>query len=206
MRQIAVFSALACAALLTACSSKVLVPPRIPLSQWSQIGIVDFESASEPELAALATRQFVEMLQDAQPGSRIVELGGERRVLAQVGHGELDFEAVRAVGAHYGVDAVFAGDFQIGEPRPSLRVGRALTTMKAQADITGRLDARLLETRSGATVWSRSSRASADVARVGISKGLPTFGATDPARVHGTLTRQLVVNLGGDFYATWQRQ
>lgn len=191
------------------CSAKappVLVPPRIELAQWGRVGVLGFTGA-EPQLTGLATQEFVAMLHSAQPGVPILEIGAAPRVLAEVGHAELDFEAVRAIGERYGVDAVFAGALQVGAPKPSVQVGRSLTSLHARADVSGELAAKLLETGSGATVWSRSSSATAGVARVGVREGaLPSFGATDPAQVHGGLVRRLVSELGSDFHARWQRQ
>ena len=194
--------------LLLGCSAKpppVRVPPRIDLTQWGRIGVVGFSGAS-PELASLATREFVAMLQSAQPGVPILELGAAPRVLAEVGRAELDFEAGRAIGERFRVDAVFTGTLEVGEPKPSVRVGRSLSSLHARADVSGELAAKLLETGAGATVWSRSSTATAGVARVGVREGaLPSFGATDPAQLHGDLVRRLVSELGPDFHSRWQR-
>jgi hypothetical protein len=49
------------------CATRVPVPPRVDLGQWDTIGIVDFGSGGDPALGRLATSQFVQMLQDAQP-------------------------------------------------------------------------------------------------------------------------------------------
>ena len=147
------------------------------------------------------------MLQQAQPGLRILELGRQKRVLSEVGHRALDFAAVRAIGEHYGVDAVFAGDLEVSEAKPSLNMGQAFTSFNARADVSGQLAARLFETRSGATLWSRSSTATANVAHLGVPNGgMPSFGASDPSKVYGGLVRQLVSHLRHDFYPRWVRQ
>jgi hypothetical protein len=193
--------------ILSACASKVQVPPRVVLSEWGTIGIVSFQGGADPELAHMATARFVQMLQSAQPGARILELGSEHRVLSEVGHGQLDFEAVRALGSRFEVDALFWGDLEIGTAQPSVRFGEAFTSANARADVSGQLATKLLETRSGATVWSRSSSASANVARIGVSDaGLPSFGVTDPARAYEGLVHQLVANLGGDFHPRWEKR
>ncbi len=185
---------------------RVLVPPRVDLAEWGRIGMLEF-AGPEPTLSRLATRQFMEMLQAAQPGVPILELGSAGRVLAELGRSQLDFEAIRAIGARYGVDAVFAGDLAVGPPKPSVRVGRALESLKARADVSGELAARLLETRSGATVWSGSSTGTASVASLGVAEGaFPSFGASDPSQVHAGLVARLVSDLGPDFYASWQAQ
>lgn len=190
------------------CASKVLVPPRVDLAEWGTIGIVEFDSGSAPELANFATGQFVQMLHEAQPGARILELGSEQQLLAVIDRNELDFEAVRAMGERFRVDAIFTGSLELSSVKPRVRFDEALTSMRAAADVDGRLATRLLETRSGATVWSRSARAAANVARVGMPHrgGLPSFRVNDPDDVYAGLVPQLVARLRHDFYPTWQKQ
>jgi hypothetical protein len=185
----------------------VQLPPRVDLAEWDTIGIVGFGGDAEAELSTLATREFVQMLHAAQPGVRILELGSEVRVLAEMGHAELDHAAVRAIGDHYEVDAVFAGDLELGAVEPIVRLGKTFSSLRARADVTGQLATRLLETRSGATVWSRSSRATGSVARLGVEEGgMPTFGARDPSDVQAGLVGQLVQELGDDFHPSWQER
>jgi hypothetical protein len=190
------------------CATKVQVPPRVELSEWNTIGIVEFGGAADPELADLATAQFVQMLHAAQPGTRILELGPEKRLLSELGHDELDFEVVRAVGERFHVDAVFTGALEMSEVKPDVRIGRAFTSVRASANVNGRLATKLLETRSGAIVWSRNSRATANVARVGIPPGggIPSFRVGDPNEAYAGLVPQLVDQLRYDFYPTWTKQ
>jgi hypothetical protein len=194
-------------ALLPGCAKKVLVPPRIDLGEWRTIGIVDFSGGGDPELGVQATQEFMQAVHHAQPGVRILELGAEEQVLAEVDSAALDFEAVRALRERYGVDAVFVGRVELGHVRPNLRFGQSFASMEASADLQGEIAARLLETGSGATVWSRTTTASANVARVGVpSTGLPTFGAANPNDVDAALVRQLVANVSGDFYSRWVKK
>jgi hypothetical protein len=175
--------------------SRVQIPPRLELADWGTIGIVDFAGGADAALGERATREFVQMLMAAQPDARIIELG----------HGTLDFEAARALGERYRVDAVFTGTLELGKAKPQIRIGQALASMRARADVTGQLDAKLLETSSGAVVWTRSSSATANVASVGVPPGgLPSFSAKDPADAHAGLIRQLVSELRYDFYPTWE--
>jgi hypothetical protein len=190
------------------CATRVLVPPRVDLGQWDTIGIVDFGSGGDPALGRLATSQFVQMLQDAQPGVRILELGPEQRILADLGRDTLDFEAVRALGERFPVDALFTGALELGDVRPSVRLGRELASVRAAADVNGRLATKLLETRSGAVVWSRSAQASANVARVGVRSdgSVPSVRVGDPEDARAGLVPHLVAGLGSDFYPSWQNQ
>lgn len=199
--------ALVFVAFLGCASPKVRVPPRVDLGEWPTIGIVDFAGPAEPELAALATGRFVEMLQQAQPGARIVELGPVKRLLAEVGMERLDFEAVRALGDRYRVDAVITGTLELSKVKPNLKLGEAFTSLNASANLNGQLAARLHEARSGAIAWSRSARATENVARLGLSGGaLPTFRVGDPEDAATGLVSRLVSNLSGDFHPTWRKE
>ena len=135
--QRAILSPILAAALLLAlgCASSVQMPPRVDLGQWDLIGIVDFGGDDDPELASRATGQFVQMLQAAQPGARILELGPEKRILSEVGHEELDFEAMRALGERYEVDAVFTGGLELSNVKPDVRFGESLTSVRAAANV-----------------------------------------------------------------------
>ena len=77
--------------------------------------------------------------------------------------------------------------------------------MRARVDVTGQLLAKLLETNSGALVWSRSSSGKVNVASLGLpTAGLPSFGAKDPADARAGLVQSLVGELRYDFYSTWE--
>lgn len=207
IRTAAAFTLAALLAVLPGCAKKVLMDPRVDLGAWRTIGIVEFNGGKDPELGLQATREFMEALQHAQPGVRILELGAEEDVLAEVESVGLDFEAVRALGKRYNVDAVFVGRVEVGRVKPNLRFGQSFASMEARADVEGEIAARLLEADSGATVWSRSSTSSANVAHVGVpSTGVPSFGATKPSDVYAGLVRQLVANVSGDFYARWVKK
>jgi len=193
--------------LLPACAKKVRVDPRVDLARWGTIGIVEFGGGDDPELGLLATREFMEALQAAQPGARILELGSEQRVLAEVDSVGLDFEAARALGDRYRVDALFVGRLEVDAVKPNLSFGESFASMQARADVQGELAARLIETDSGATVWTRSTTATANVAHVGVpAEGLPTFGAVDPSDATEGMVRQLVVNASHDFRPRWVKE
>jgi hypothetical protein len=191
---------------LPACQREpsVQVPPRVDLAAWPVIGIVEFGGASRAEYSELATRHFVEMLHAAKPGVRILELGSERRVLDEIGRTELDFEAVRALGERYEVDAVFTGELTLSALKPHVNVSQYWDAVRAGAGVRGELTARLFETRSGATLWSRVSNANAEVAHFSLPAGSsPSIGAVDPSDANTLLVRRLVAAQSGDFYPTW---
>lgn len=201
--------ALALPLLLAGCASKpkVLVPPRLDLGAYPTMGIVLFTSNTSGNLDDYATEQFMQALHNAQPGVRILELGTADHVLDEVGHDAFDFEAVRAIGKKWGVDAVFAGHLDVTDVKPRLDLQSMIKTLRVSADVKAALQARLIEAHGGATVWSRSSSGEAPVAHVRLISGGPVdFGASDPAEAYGRLVQTLVGRVSGDFYAHWERR
>ena len=114
-------AALACAARES--RPQVEVPPRMDLAEWTSIGIVTFDGEIDQKLAGQATRRFIEMIQAAQPGVRIVELGKASAVLEELGRDALDFKAARAMGDRYGISAVFTGLLEMEQARPRIKFG-----------------------------------------------------------------------------------
>jgi hypothetical protein len=206
MRKNAILFLTAAALLATACASKqVQVPPRIELARHGTLGMVAFSSNGSRELSALATRQFMAVVQAAQPRVPILELGERSRVLAALGHQDLDPEAIRALGEKYGVDAVLVGELTTRSPKPRFSVNSLVESMRASADIEGVLSARLLQTRNGATIWTNAARGKQSVAHVNLVQGSPPrIGATDPNGAESRLVRSLVATLSADFRPSWR--
>ena len=189
---------------LTACSGgkqKVLMPPRVDLSGYGAIGIVEFSSNSKGNLATFSTQKFLQYVQAAQPGVPALELGSERELLRKLGVEELNFMAIRKLGEEFGVDAVFVGHLEVTSVKPKVNIGRMLTSMSIEANVSAELTTRLFATKSGATAWTRSSRGTAPVAAVSLSgNGRPTsFESDDPERAYGKLVGSLVGYLTKDF-------
>jgi hypothetical protein len=180
---------------------RVLLEPAVDLRQFRRVAIVDFAptGSGAGHAARLVTRRFVEAVQQAQPGVRLLELGAQERVLAALGRRELDFEAVQAIGRTYGADAVFTGQLELSEPKPRVRISQAFESLGVKADVEARLDARLREAEGGATLWSRSSQGSEQVAAASLSlQGGSSASARDPEAVYGRLARALAQRVSQD--------
>lgn len=183
-------------AMLSGCSSTVLVsvPPRVDLKSYGTLGIVEFASNSSRDVNARATRAFQEQLQAAQPGTRFIELGSRDALLAAVGARALDADAVRKIGEKYGVAAVFVGDIAYSEPKLEFKVADVAKMDGAvRAEMRGDISSRLLETGTGASVWSNSAWARRQIGRVsgsaerGVSIGVKDADPREemlPALVH----------------------
>ena len=197
------------AALLSACSRTVMVPvpPRMDLKGYGTVGIVDFNSNSERAISARATRQFQEQVQAAQPGTRFVELGERQQLLAAVGARQLDALSLRKIGEKYGVSAVFVGDIAYSEPRVDVKVtDMAKLEGGVRAEMRGDISARLLETASGASVWSTSGWARRQVGSLKLSADYGVSGGMSQANPREEMVPTLVYEITHDFRPTYVRQ
>jgi hypothetical protein len=195
---ILMFATLGCA------KPKVWVPPRIDLHQYGTLGMIEFESSKG--YGRMATRQLVATLHSAQAGVPVLELGPLADVLHSVGHTTTGPDAVRAIGERYRVDVVVLGGLDIDEPRPNFSI-QSFTEANASAEILGTLNARFLDTRSGATIWSDQARGKRTVAHLNVAAGrIPRFGAVDPEGEHAQLVTWLVSHVTDDFRGYWARQ
>lgn len=182
------------------CASKVLMPPRINLATYDTIGMIQFSSNVEGNLQPFTSQKFLQALQSSQPGVRVLELGDEDKVLRTIQHERLDPSAIRAIGTKYGVDAIIFGRVEISNVKPKVELSRMMTSMSAQADVDAALTARLLETHSGATLWTNSVHGRQTVGHVSfVSNGDIHFGARDPESAYGQLVQWLVVRATRDF-------
>ena len=185
--------------LLVGCAKKVMVPPTIDLHLYETIGLVQFSSNAEGALDALATQKFIEALQAAQPGVRILELGDQAEILESVGRDEMDFQAVRAIGEKYGVEVVVVGDVEVTDVKPRVQL-LSLSSFGVSADVEVTLAAKLYDGASGATIWTNSCSDKRTVAHVGVSSSGPVdFGAGDPEAAYGELVYALVYTVTRDF-------
>jgi hypothetical protein len=183
------------------------VPPRVDLDTLPTIGVIDFAAQPPGELTQEATQKFLGNLQAAQPGVRLLELGSREQVLREVGRTDLDFQAIRAIGAHYGVAAVLSGSVELSEPRPDLKISPNLTSVTAQAKIDGKMSAKLWETAGGATVWTNSSWGNWAVGGVSIANGgAASAGFRHPREKRNEVLMALIKALNGDFWPTYEKR
>ena len=191
-----------------ACRTTVLVPAQVDLQRYGTIGIVTFSANGEgAELAELGSREFMAAVQQAQPGVPILELGDADALLAAVKREALDPETVRVIGRKYGVDAIILGHLDLERVRPKVKLGSLADSLNARAEVQGTLNARILQSRSGATIWTESARGAETVAHLGLAKGsLPSFGMGDPEQAYGALVRGLVVRATGDFRPRYEKR
>ena len=191
------------------CSRTILVPvpPRMDLKSYGTLGIIEFASNSDPAISNYATQQFQEHVQGAYPGTPILELGNRETVLAAVGATQFDADAITKIGKKYGVTAVFLGDLVYSEPKTDIRV----TDIKrleggVRTKIRGDMSTKLMETQSGASVWSSSTWEKRQIGSVSLStrRGVSaTVGDSNPRK---DMVPALILHLTQDFRPKLVRQ
>jgi hypothetical protein len=209
MRNYAPFTLLLSLAMLWGCSSTVLVPvpPRVDLKSYGTLGIVEFASNSDRVINARATRQFQEQIQAAQPGTRFIELGNREAVLVAVGSKQLDVDAFRRIGEKYGVAAIFLGDIAYSEPRTDVKI-TDLTKFEGgvRTDIKADISSRLVEARTGASVWSNSAWARRQVGSLSVTAEQGVSAGMSKSNPRDEMVPTLVYELTHDFRPSLVRQ
>jgi len=182
----------------------VSVPPRVDLARYATLGIVDFTSAPE---RALAERQLVEQVQAAQPGTRFIELGDRDTLLASVGSRQFDPRTLKKIGEKHGLAAVFIGELAYTEPLVDVKL-TDLTKLEGgvRAEMKGEVSARLIETSTGASVWSRSTDARRQIGGVRVSAEQGVSGGMRGSDPREGMLPVLVYQLTHDFRPTTVRQ
>ena len=185
----------------------VTVPPRVDLARYATLGIVDFTSAPERALGERAARQLVEQVQAAQPGTRFIELGDRDTLLASVGSRQFDPRTLKKIGEKYGLAAVFIGELAYTEPLVDVKLTDLMKLEGGvRAEMKGEVSARLIETSTGASVWSRSTDARRQIGGVRVSADQGVSGGMRSSNPREAMLPELVYQLTHDFRPTTQRQ
>ena len=193
--------------MLVACAhkEKVLVPPKVDLKAYPSIGVIEFSTNAEDTLKPYVTQSFIENIQSAQPGTRILELGDVDYVLRTLGHSQLNSETIQSIGKKYSVDAIILGDLQISQIKPKINVTTSVKSLKARAYIEAALKTRIYETGRGATCWTRANTGITQVAGINLMEDGPfSIGVSDPKDKYGKLVPKLVYANTADFRSRYE--
>ena len=209
MKRVTLFTALALIGiiLLNCPGKKVMVPPRIDLTEFEVLGIMEFTTNKQGKLAQLATQRFMDMAREDQGIVRIVDLGTQKAILKEIGEPKLDPEACGKIGASKKVATLIVGQLTVSDVRPDINISPGLGVMNFAADVDASLSVQMVEATTGATLWSSSSSATERVGSVTIF-GIKDFAfdADDPDRAYGNLIDALVWRVTHDFRVRWVRE
>lgn len=198
---------------LAACSSSVMVkvPPRLTVDPNQTVGILAFDVEGADKGDHNVTGKFMEAIHEGQPGTPILELGTVGDVLRQVGQSQLTPEAVKEIGERFNVDVLLVGELQLKQSKPKVNVnldnGLKLDELQAKVRLDGTLNARLLNTNSGATVWTGSSARWINLANVGVTGGGAVAASVpDSERQTEKLVYDMTREASSDFRWRWEKQ
>ncbi len=186
-------------------TEKVLVPPKVDLKTYPSIGVVEFSTNAEDTLKPYVTQNFIENLQSAQPGTRILELGDADYLIRSLGHSQLNPETIQSIGQKYKVDAIILGHLQVSTIKPKINVYTAAKSLSAKAYVEAALKTRIMETHSGATCWTRATSGKTQVAGINLIKDGPfSVSVSDPKEKYGKLVPKLVYANTKDFRSHYE--
>jgi hypothetical protein len=197
--------AIAFAALLASCASRPpaeLVPPRLELASFGAIGVVEFAATNakgkrSESLGTAATREFVSSVHAAQPGTPLLELA------AAAGAAPSPHQ-VRELAAREHVDAIALGEIVLSEATPRVGLDAAYGVASASARLKARIAVRLLDGKSGATLWSATSEREIPLMSAALTRdGLSNVDARSTEEARAILVRDLVYDVTGDLRARW---
>jgi len=189
------------------CGKRVMVAPRIDLKQHEVVGIIDFDCSSREELADVLTARFVDAARRDQGMVRVLRLGPGADVLSAVEHDRLDPAAFKAIGRHYEVQTVITGQLEVSEIHPQVGVWHTLTAVDVSADLDASLAVQMVETASGASIWSSSASGTRRVGGASVNdRGVLVFDVDAPDDACGRLVDDLVEIVTRDFRVTWRRE
>ena len=121
-------------------------------------------------------------------------------MLAAVGSRQLDAAALRRIGEKYGVDAIFIGSIAYSQPKTDIKVTDA-TKLEGgvRIEVRGDISGRLVETRTGANVWSSSAWARRPVGSLSVSADQGVSGSMRRSDPREEMVPTLVYHLTQDF-------
>lgn len=181
-------------------------PPVVELRSLETVGILKFEvPEGDQEIGEDATHRFIATVQRAQPGTRVLELGTKREVLAKVGARALDPAALQAIGKLSGVDAVLSGSVEVKSPRPGVNLA-GLTAVRTTVKVDASMKAVLHETDKGAMLWTNGASGTWNLGGFTASGRGVGGGMADPVRKHAEIMAELVRLTTEDFRPTFARR
>lgn len=189
------------------CGPKIMVPPRIDLKQHEVIGIIDFSFSSEGDLGTFATRRFTEEMRRDQGMVRIVELGSKTNILETVGHDRFNQASFKDIGKEHEINTIITGELIVSDVRPNIAITPGLSYLSLSAEVDATLNVQMVETSTGASIWSSSASDTKQVGNISIFGGQNfAFNADDPEKAYGKLVNSLVNEVTKDFKVTWKRK
>jgi len=185
--------------ILLGCGSKVIMPPVVDLTKYNNVGLINFKSDAKGKLGEYVTQKFLQEVSRSQNGVRIIELGDEDRVLRSIDREEIGSKAIQIIGEKYDVDAIIMGNLRVSDIKPKVDITTIVKNLSVKADVNASLSVKLIETDSGATVWTNIAEDQKTVAQVSVFSNKDIFfDAKDPDEAYGDLAESLIKQVTED--------
>lgn len=202
-----IMTAVAIGAIFGGCGTRVMVPPEINLVDHEVLGVIEIRSSARGELGSITTRKFIEAARRDQGMVRIVRLGTERQILSDLGIREMDDAAFRKLGDSRQLKTILLGELTISDVRPNISIAPDFGTASITAEVDATLSVEMIETSTGASLWSASAHQTQTVGEISVVAGRNfVFDAADPERAYGPLVNSLVAIVARDFQVSWVRE
>lgn len=183
--------------------TRVIVSPVVQLSAYQAVGIVKFSCSEGGNLDAFVTQKFIEEITRDQKIVQIIELGRDSKVLNEVQKTSFDLEAYKVIGEKYKLKSIIIGDIDISDIQPEITIAPGFSFVGVRGIVEAKLVARMIDTETGATIWTGSARDKREIGHISFAGGHFMFDAKDPERAYGPLTETLVRNSTNDFRKTY---
>lgn len=198
------------ATLASGCASRTVlveIPPRMDLTSFKTIGIIEFGSESADGLGETATQRFMSAIHAAQPGVRFLELGPVARSFPKSGRERLDPESVKAIGRQHSVDSVFTGSYEVSELIPQVTLDKDVASARASTRVRMSLTVRLWDTSNGTTIWTNTRRGEWPVTLARVEAGQRVdVRLGDPRAKYAEYMGQIVTGVTSDFRVRYERR
>lgn len=188
------------------CTPKVMVPPKIDLSHYEKIGLIEFKSNSEGNLTPFITERFLEAILEDQPGTMVIEMGTEEEILAELGYSSMGPDAVRAIGENYDIKTIITGILDLTEPSTDVDFFGSISNISVSSSVSAMLTVKMKDASTGSTIWSGSGRDERELSDAGFYGGIFHFDAEDPDDAYSKLADKLVREVTKDFRVTYERK
>ena len=118
-----------------------------------------------------------------------------------------DGTTLQGLGKRHGAQTILVGALDISDIRPNLSIANTLRSGSLTANVDATLTVDLVETETGASIWSASARTSRTIGQISMFDGKHfKFDAEDPEQAYGELIDALVGQVTSDFQASWVRR
>jgi hypothetical protein len=102
---------------------------------------------------------------------------------------------------------MFQGTLTISKVKPAVSVAGMFRSGQVTANVDAVLEVQMIETETGASIWSRSASATRTLGGVSVFGGNNyAFDAADPDAAYGEMVDSLVSQVVSDFQGSWQLQ